>query len=164
MMQDDWAAPPIGTVGEVEREDGASSGVLETERALGRGAREAMRLGRSEARCKGNDLAERIDTTASFISQVMAPLVRKAWVESEPGRNGGYLLNADLEDVSLLELIEAVEGPSENDRCVLRGTPCPAVEDCALHDPWTRARSALLRELALTSLSEIERSRGVVDR
>ena len=121
-------------------------------------------LGRGEARCKGNDLAERIDTTASFISQVMAPLVRKAWVESEPGRNGGYLLNADLEDVSLLELIEAVEGPSENDRCVLRGTPCPAVEDCALHDPWTRARSALLRELALTSLSEIERSRGVVDR
>jgi len=47
-------------------------------------------LGRTEARCKGNDLAERIDTTASFISQVMAPLVRKGWVESEPGRNGGY--------------------------------------------------------------------------
>jgi Rrf2 family iron-sulfur cluster assembly transcriptional regulator len=120
-------------------------------------------LGDSEARLKGGALAEQIDTTPGFISQILAPLVREAWVESAPGRNGGYRLRVDLEDVSLLDLIEAVEGPSESDRCVLRGTPCPAVEKCALHDPWTRARIALLRELALTCLSEIESGKGVVE-
>ena len=117
-----------------------------------------MVLGHSDARHKGNELAELIDTTPSFISQIMAPLIREGWVESEPGRNGGYRLNVGLEDVSPLRLIETVEGPTDNDRCVLRGTPCPPVESCVLHDPWTRARTALLRELALTTLSEIERS------
>jgi len=118
-------------------------------------------LGRSDTRRKGQDLAEQIDTTASFIGQIMAPLVREGWVESEPGRNGGYRLGIGLEDVSLRDLIEAIEGPTDNSRCVLRGTPCPPTESCALHDPWTRALTALLRELALTSLSEIESSKGV---
>ncbi|MBW1789967.1 MAG: Rrf2 family transcriptional regulator, partial [Deltaproteobacteria bacterium] len=101
-------------------------------------------LGRSKERHKGNQLAEGIDTTAAFIGQIMAPLVREGWVESLPGRNGGYRLNTGLEDVSLLDLIEAVEGPTENDRCVLHGPPCPPIENCAMHDPWTRARTALL--------------------
>jgi Rrf2 family protein len=119
-----------------------------------------MVLGTGEALCKGSELAERIDTTASFISQVMSPLVREGWIASVPGRNGGYRLDVDPDDVSVLELIEAVEGPADENRCVLRGTECPAVMNCALHDPWTRARTALLRELASTRLSDIEGTAG----
>ena len=121
-----------------------------------------LELGRSDALHKGSALAELIDTTSPFIGQVMGPLVREGWVASVPGRNGGYRLSIDLGDVTLLQLIEVVEGPTENARCVLRGTPCPPIEPCALHDPWTRARTALLRELALTSLSDLEHTEGVV--
>ncbi len=117
-------------------------------------------LGRLDRLHKGSALAELIDTTPPFIGQVMAPLVRVGWVVSVPGRNGGYRLNVALENVTLLELIEIIEGPSDNDRCVLRGTPCPPVTPCALHHPWTRARTALLRELALTSLSDLQNTEG----
>ena len=51
--------------------------------------------------------------------------------------------------------IETVEGPQEPDRCVLRGKPCPVVDNCALHEPWLRAREALFSELRRTTLADV---------
>jgi len=50
----------------------------------------------------------------------------------------------------MFELIEAVEGPIEDGRCVLRGAPCPATEQCALHEAWSGARAALVEVLLRT--------------
>ncbi len=117
--------------------------------------RAVLVLAEGRERCKGSKLAERIGTSAQFISQVTSPLVRQGWVTSDPGPTGGYRLAVDLADFSLLQLIEAVEGPTVDDRCVMWGTPCPRAEPCALHDPWQRARDALLGELEATSLAAV---------
>jgi DNA-binding IscR family transcriptional regulator len=69
-------------------------------------------------------------------------------VHSAPGPTGGHQLVADLDTVSLLDLIEAVEGPTDDGRCVMATQSCPAPEPCAVHDTWLRARSALTDELA----------------
>ena len=50
----------------------------------------------------------------------------------------------------MFDLIEAVEGPFEDGRCVLREAPCPAIEQCGLHNAWSRARRALIDELRQT--------------
>jgi Rrf2 family iron-sulfur cluster assembly transcriptional regulator len=99
---------------------------------------------------KGIELAEALGTTAAFLSQVVAPLSRAGWVRSVPGPRGGYLATEPAVDVSVLELIEAVEGPVETGRCVLRPQPCPADLPCALHDAWLPARDALVERLAAT--------------
>lgn len=117
--------------------------------------RAVLWLAERQGRCKGQKLAERIGTSAQFIGQVASPLVRQGWVTSDPGPAGGYRIAVDLAEVSLLQLIEAVEGPTVDDRCVLWGTACPRAEPCALHDPWQRARDALLGELDATSLAEV---------
>ena len=98
-------------------------------------------LGETTERVKGPDLAERVGTTAGFVSQVLTPLVREGWVQSDPGPTGGYSLTVELQDVSVLDVIEAVEGPTDSGRCVLLDRPCEESGNCALHVPWTRARS-----------------------
>ena len=100
-------------------------------------------------------VAEAIGTTTNFLPQVMTPLVRRGWVLSTPGRAGGYRLVASPNEISLLAVIEALEGPTVDGRCVLRGAPCPVSEQCALHVPWTEARDALLSELDSIPLTEI---------
>ncbi len=102
---------------------------------------------------KGASLAAQVGTTASYLPEVMRPLVQAGWVSSDPGPLGGYALATDPQSITLLMLIEAVEGPTRDDRCVLRGTPCPAEDVCAVHGAWSRAREALLVELDETSLS-----------
>ena len=100
-------------------------------------------------------LAERLDTTAGFVAQAMTPLVTNGWVRSDPGPSGGYTLVADLDDVSVLQVIEAVEGTTDTGRCVLEDRACARGGHCALHVPWSKARTQLLGELADTPLAAI---------
>lgn len=99
---------------------------------------------------KGGALAQDVHTSAGFLAQVMTPLARSGWVESVPGPRGGYRATPTAAAASVLELIEAVEGPISDGRCVLKEQPCPAVEQCALHDVWVPARDAMTAQLAAT--------------
>lgn len=105
------------------------------------------------SRVRGRELAPAVGTTTHYLPQVLRPLVRAGWVDSSPGPTGGYVLAVDPADVSLLDLIELMEGPVSPAPCVLRGGPCGKQDDtCALHDPWQGARAALVAELAATPL------------
>lgn len=111
-------------------------------------------------RWRAATLAEQIGTSAAYLAHIIGPLTKAGWVHSAPGPTGGHQLIADLATVSLLDLIEAVEGPTDNGRCVMTTQACPAPEPCALHDTWLRARAALTHELSLTSLASITSRNG----
>lgn len=108
-------------------------------------AMRALRNLTTDSMTAGSALAETIGTTANFLPQVMAPLIKRGWVTSDRGPNGGYRLEHAA--VSLLDLIEAVEGEIPSNRCVLRGSVCPGVEQCALHELWNTAQAKLVEEL-----------------
>jgi Rrf2 family protein len=112
-------------------------------------------------RVKGPELADVVQSTPGFVAQVLSPLVRAGWVRSDPGPTGGYALTADLADVSVLAVIEAIEGPTDVGRCVLADRPCSEVGPCALHTGWQRAREELLWELDATSLDEVAVDRRI---
>ncbi len=104
-------------------------------------------------RLKGPQLAAIVGTTSGFVSQVLAPLVRAGWVRSDPGPSGGYSLTADLDDVSVLAVIETIEGPTDSGRCVLADRLCNDGGTCALHVPWVQARSHLRDQLDAVSVA-----------
>jgi Rrf2 family protein len=105
-------------------------------------------------RCGGAALGERVGSSAAYTAHVVAPLTRAGWVSSVPGPTGGYELVVDLDAVSLHDLIEMVEGPTDDGRCVLVDRPCGSPDLCALHDAWARARSALTTELKSIPISQ----------
>lgn len=107
-----------------------------------------------DGRIQGAPLASAIGTSSAFLAQVMAPLVRAGWVESITGRSGGYKLAVDPETISVLELIEAVEGPTVGG-CALRGGECSAVARCAVHDAWSKAKEALEMDLSSRPITSI---------
>ncbi|MDH4309850.1 MAG: Rrf2 family transcriptional regulator [Acidimicrobiia bacterium] len=125
---------------------------LEVTRKSDLAVRAMCRLGRV-GRAKGSELAKIAGTSQAFMAQVLAPLVQAGWVRSIPGPTGGYELEVDLHSVSMLDLIESIEGPTETGVCALRGGPCPGSDQCALHEAWSPARDALLDRLRHTSLA-----------
>ena len=92
------------------------------------------------------DLASAIDSTPQHMQHVMAPLTGAGWVRSRRGPSGGYTIDPEA-DPSILELIEAVEGPTADGQCVLRTSTCNEALPCALHDAWVQARRALVEAL-----------------
>lgn len=111
-------------------------------------------LDASTVRLKGPALAEAVGSTPGFVSQVLTPLVRAGWVRSEPGPAGGYSLTADLDNVTLLDVIETIEGPTDSGRCVLADRRCNEGGTCALHVPWLRARAQLVSQLEAVPVAE----------
>ena len=106
-------------------------------------------------RVGGSRLADTLDVSSQYLPHVMAPLTKAGWVSSVSGPHGGYVISVDLHDISLLDLIEAVEGPLDDSRCLHLGPIHGHDENCALHTPWRRARNALIEELRATRLSDI---------
>lgn len=106
-------------------------------------------------RVSGPALADSLEITTQYLPHVMAPLTRAGWVSSTSGPKGGYVIEADLTEVTLLDLVEAVEGAFDESRCLHLGPKHDANHHCALHDPWMRARSALLGELDNTKLDDM---------
>ncbi len=101
----------------------------------------------AETRLPGRKLAALIGTTTPFVAQVVTPLVQAGWLDSRPGPTGGYGLAADPTAITILEVVEVIEGPIANGKCVLAGGPC-SEDICSVHDAWIEAREALRKAFA----------------
>jgi Rrf2 family protein len=113
------------------------------------------------ARGSGNGLlsARRIagamEIPVRFLPQVLSDLQRAGLVEAAPGRAGGYRLSRAASAISLLDVIEAVEGDSRRRGCVLRGGPCGVDGHCDVHEVFFRGQEALRGTFAQSTLAEL---------
>jgi Rrf2 family protein len=90
-----------------------------------------------------------------FLPSAMADLVAAGLVEGTTGRTGGYRLAVPASTITLLDVIEALEGDPRRTTCVLRGSPCLVSGACDVHAVFAAAQEALLEGLAATTLAEI---------
>lgn len=91
----------------------------------------------------------------TFASQILADLVRAGLATSKAGKDGGYRLARSPEQISMVEVVEAGEGPLRSERCALGDGPCRWDAVCPLHDTWRSATEALRQALGQTSLAEL---------
>jgi len=133
---------------------------LEVTRRSDLAVRALTALETAQGRLKAKDLADTLGTTVAFVPQVLNPLVSRGWLRSHPGPTGGYSAAVPLAGLNVLEVIEAIEGPTVTGRCVLENRPCGTDGICALHEPWEKCRTRLLDALAETSLAELGELRG----
>ncbi len=102
-------------------------------------------------------LAEAVTIPTRFVTAVLGDLRRAGLVQARPGRTGGYRLARPADAITLLEIIEAVEGDSRRTTCVLLDGACRTASDgqCAVHRFFFAAQEALLSELREAKLSEL---------
>lgn len=106
-------------------------------------------------RSKAAEIAEAMDIPQGFLHQVLQELQRARLVTSRPSRHGGYALARPAEEISILEIVEGLEGPLEPEECALRGGPCHWDDVCALHWVWSSATQALTGQLASATLAQV---------
>jgi Rrf2 family protein len=109
--------------------------------------------GAAPARQKAADIAAANDVPPVFATRVLALLQRQGLLLARAGQQGGYTLGRTSEDISLLEVVESIEGPLVTRECVLRDGLCGTEGYCLLHDAWSAAREALCAVLASTTLA-----------
>ena len=110
------------------------------------------------ARVNGPALAFAIEAPESFISKVLQKLVQAGLIRSHRGTRGGFQLARKATDISLLEVVEAIEGPTQLNLCVPNGENCSHKDWCAAHPVWLEAQNALVRVLGASTIESLART------
>jgi Rrf2 family protein len=102
-----------------------------------------------------NDLIESTGVRGSFLSKVVQRLVHAGMVSSHRGTRGGFSMRVSGEEVTLLDVIEAIEGPTQLNLCLGSGPSCERKSWCGVHPVWQKAQSAFVQELASVTIAHL---------
>lgn len=102
-----------------------------------------------------NDLIESTGVRGSFLSKVVQRLVHAGMVSSHRGTRGGFSMRVSGEEITLLDVIEAIEGPTQLNLCLGSGPSCERKSWCGVHPVWQKAQSAFVQELASVTIAHL---------
>jgi Rrf2 family protein len=87
----------------------------------------------------------------SFLAKIVSQLSVAGVVQTSRGARGGVSLARDAKDISLLEVIEAIDGPITLNECVNDPKSCPFGDSCTVHSIWCEAHAELVNKLSATN-------------
>jgi Rrf2 family protein len=91
----------------------------------------------------------------SFLSKILQTLSRAGLLISRRGGEGGFAILPSGRNASLLDVIEAIDGPIALNVCLLKGTACDNKSWCPAHLVWTQAQQAMLDVLSSAKIAEL---------
>jgi Rrf2 family protein len=89
-----------------------------------------------EAAAFSREIAERQDIPASFLAKILTRLAAHGIVQTQRGINGGVRLARPANLITVLEVVEAIDGPLSLNLCVRAPGLCPRDMDCVVHPIW----------------------------
>jgi Rrf2 family protein len=110
-----------------------------------------------ETRASRAELAVAAECPEQFLSKVLQSLTRASLVISHRGNTGGFELPNTHRPVTLLEVVEAIEGPIRLNVCLNSDRACARQEWCPAHDVWANAQAAVAQVLGNSTIADLAR-------
>lgn len=101
------------------------------------------------------DVAERQGLSKLYLSQLAIPLRNASLLKSLWGNKGGYVLGRPAGEITLLDIIEVVDGPVSVIDCVLDPEECERADYCECIGVWRDINEAILRTLENYTLQNL---------
>lgn len=106
------------------------------------------------------EVAARQGIPGPFLAKIVLALTRGGLLRSYRGAGGGIALARPADQISLLQVVEAIDGPISVSSCVLWPEECTRSGTCPVHEIWCEAQTLLVDRLKSTTLSSlVEQSR-----
>jgi Rrf2 family protein len=102
-----------------------------------------------------DDVARSQDIPSSFMAKILRNLVQARLLVSSRGVNGGFALACPASDISMLQIVEAVEGPVAIVNCVDGGSGCIRTQECPAAPVWVAVQESVRSILSKTSVEDL---------
>jgi Rrf2 family protein len=103
------------------------------------------------------EIGRRQHIPITFLAKIVAQLSSTGLLRSMRGAHGGITLGRPADEISLLEIVEAIDGPLTLNPCVVDPTACALGEQCPVHAVWCQAQGELVQRLGRTTLDQLVR-------
>ena len=101
------------------------------------------------------EIARQMDVPEDFLAKILKTLVDQGLVRSMRGPHGGYSLARQAGDISVLDVIEAVEGPVAINVCLDGDDPCGKAPACTMVSVWRKGQEKMLEVYRESKLAEL---------
>jgi Rrf2 family protein len=101
------------------------------------------------------EIAEQYDIPIELMAKVLQRLVRGGLLASHHGTRGGYLLARGATQISVADVIQAIEGPVNVTACSTEDGQCEQYAKCNVRDPLWRVRERILAALGECTIAEL---------
>jgi Rrf2 family protein len=109
------------------------------------------------------EISEKMDMPSPFLGKILQVLVKQKFLNSTKGPNGGFYMKRPAIDISLIEVIDVIDGKDSFERCVIRNTNCDHDNPCSMHDKmaplWNELRRVFTTETIADLVSEFREDR-----
>ena len=104
-----------------------------------------------------NTLHDILGIKKQYLRRLLTDLVKHGFIKSSRGRNGGFEFARDPGQIYIYEVIDAIEGFTSFEGCLLGVKDCNQSPQCAMHSIWADARDMMLHTFRLTTLSALKK-------
>jgi Rrf2 family protein len=101
------------------------------------------------------EIAEKLDIPTPFLGKILQNLAKHQILDSSKGPHGGFCLKRQAMDISLMEIIEVIDGSDIFDTCVIRTSKCSYDAPCSLHDKMAPLRSEMKSLFLTESIADL---------
>ena len=101
------------------------------------------------------DIATSTDIPKAYLSTILNALVHSGLIKAKRGYRGGFILARAPEKISVLQVVEAVEGHRWREGCLLGLNQCSDERACPCHDFWKTERNKIEKFLRLLTLAQV---------
>jgi Rrf2 family protein len=91
----------------------------------------------------------------SFLAKIISQLSIAGLLHTSRGARGGVMLARDPKDITLLEVVEAIDGPIQLNECVSDDGVCSFDESCPIRSVWCEAQEDLVARLRQTDFGQL---------
>ena len=95
-------------------------------------------------------VAREMQIPPSFLAKIISQLSIAGLLRTSRGARGGVLLARESKDISVLDVVEAIDGPILLNECVGSNKPCVFEDDCLVHPIWLEVQQSLVKRLGET--------------
>jgi len=106
-------------------------------------------------RAATSQVAQEQHIPPSFLAKIISQLSIAGLLHTSRGARGGVTLAREPKDVTLLEVIEAIDGPIMLNECVAENSICTFDEECPLRPVWCEAQEELVTRLKNTNFQQL---------
>jgi Rrf2 family iron-sulfur cluster assembly transcriptional regulator len=101
------------------------------------------------------DIGQAQEIPESFLAKILQSLVHADLAVSQRGARGGFALARPASEITMRDVVEAVDGPISLNQCVLYPEDCTRNGDCEVHKAWVRAQARLMEVLDSITLESL---------
>ncbi|QAR33564.1 Rrf2 family transcriptional regulator [Geovibrio thiophilus] len=102
-----------------------------------------------------SELSKACDIPDSFLGKILQNLAKADILSSERGKKGGFRLNRPTQDITVYDIIRAIEGELSLNECIFDDSFCSIVNTCSAHKMWGSIQDSLLLKLKSYTLKQL---------